>query len=475
MRLTLSHLKPLIAILLLLPRLLGGWQDDIGLAQLRQEAEATLPDGSDLSLVMVEAWSGGAWAPDSSHPSLAGRPIAYVFSDPKTYSPHASEVARRFFGSESALPAAFSPAAMDTSVWLTTIVGDEGIAPLDTGADLVNHSWVSWSSVEADEILKRTDYLADAYDIAQIVSLDNSTAFPSLLANSYNAIVVGTVHGRHSQGGTNRDGIGRLKPDLVAPAAFTSYAAPIVSTVAGLLLSRAKAIPELAEAGRTETLKALLLAGAAKDRFPDWSREIDRPLDQRFGAGEVNARLSYRILERGRQSPGAVTASGWDFRTVEGPNPTYRFEAPAARLSELSVALAWNRTIEPRNGDWSDLRTTLRNLDLRLWTTDALGQRIALVDASASGIDNVEHIWRRALPPGRYLIEVETHGASAEYGLAWRIGDGTNAEAANLPAGESVAPSPTQVTVGAAPAPLFLPAKAIVQELSAPLMRPPTP
>ncbi len=63
------------------------------------------------------------------------------------------------------------------------------------------------------------------------------------------------------------------------------------------------------------------------------------------------------------------------------------------------------------------LNSCMANMDLRLYRTAAAGTR-ELVDVSRSAVDNVEHIFARELPRGRYTIEVSTDRAWT-YALAW--------------------------------------------------------
>ena len=54
------------------------------------------------------------------------------------------------------------------------------------------------------------------------------------------------------------------------------------------------------------------------------------------------------------------------------------------------------------------------------------GENLILYDFSDSSIDNLEHLYLRGIPKGRYQLKVATD-ISTEFGLAWR------AEKGNLP------------------------------------------
>jgi hypothetical protein len=78
--------------------------------------------------------------------------------------------------------------------------------------------------------------------------------------------------------------------------------------------------------------------------------------------------------------------------------------------------VTWNRTI---SGTWPSATVpTLANVTLKLYS--ATGFTVgAVVDSSESAVDNIEHIYRPALAPGRYALEVTSDLAGVEYGIAW--------------------------------------------------------
>jgi len=255
---------------------------------------------------------------------------------------------------------------------------------------------------------------------------NNTDPLPHLLSQSYNAIAIGRTDGIHSSGLTNlvNYGVGRSKPDLVLPRGTTSAATSSASSAATLLHS---AVGESSDAGKSETMKAILLAGATKEEFPGWSRSTTQPLDDTFGAGELNVYNSYLMIEGGQTvgSPDAtgaltVNSSGWDYQTVNpGSDLFYNFEVPVgSTAAELSIILAWNVEVA---GSFNS--ESLANLDLALYDSTA-GFLNTLVDESLSTVDNVEHIYQTGLGPGTYTLKVSgdmSNPTSRDFGLAWRL------------------------------------------------------
>ena len=142
-------------------------------------------------------------------------------------------------------------------------------------------------------------------------------------------------------------------------------------------------------------MKAILLAGATKGEFANfvdpatgaansWSRSTTQPLDDLFGAGELNVYNSYLTLLGGQavgdtDSPTSVGSHGWDYQSsiTPGTDILYEFEIPTGSIAkELSVILAWNVEVTPSFDDQA-----LANLDLEL--RDSTG---ALVDQSISNV-----------------------------------------------------------------------------------------
>ncbi len=382
-----------------------------------------LPQNGNLTVAMVEAMRHGLWAPNQADSNLHGTTINYGLFETKGNSTHATEVAKRFFGLESPLAGISEAIVFEANAWLFLVVENGAKAPLDLKIDLINHSWISNTEFNSTNITKRIDYMIDALDVFQVVGIDNASGFPTLLANSFNALVVGISSGNHSEGGTIIEEIGRLKPDIVADETYTSYATPNVSSITGLLMSKAKEEPGLSNALKTEAMKAILMAGARKTEFANWEHSPNQPLDSKYGAGEVDIYRSFDILVSGESkpnSPNNAQEKGWDFNQTESQNPIYFFQVPEGKKGNLSAILTWHRKIATVGEDWTQVNGQLANLDLRLWRSEMEGEGLDLIYESKSDIDNVEHIYEESLPSGLYYLEVETNHEQVEYGIAWR-------------------------------------------------------
>ena len=112
------------------------------------------------------------------------------------------------------------------------------------------------------------------------------------------------------------------------------------------------------DAARSETMKAILMAGATKDDVSGaWSHTTTQPLDSTFGAGELNVFNSYHIMDGGEHEgtdnaqPGSLAPpNAWDYQSgISSPGSTtryYDFQVPAGQLAdELSIILTWNAEV----------------------------------------------------------------------------------------------------------------------------------
>ena len=477
--------RPGVLALLILPPtpLLAGWQDDIGATRLFQTF-ADVPLSAGL-VTQVEAALSGAnfYLPDGNHPPFAG--VEIINRGPGTgLRSHATAVGAYLYGSiEGLLPDTPTVHAYNASSWLEgNFLGFNGgaAAPQVEPARLQNHSWVATgdelSAASVEEIGRRLDFAVQRDGFICVAGTNNgsSTTLPKLLVQAYNQITVGLRSGNHAAGFTAFDGVGRIKPDLVVPDFFTSYATPKVAGAAGLLHARATEQPHaLSGADLPRLVKALLLAGATKEEFGAWAQTEERPLDLRFGAGELNLLLSYRILESGRATPNAEVfgpETGWAAGSVPGGGRrTYFFEIPAeAGPAPFSVALAWHRLVEDGSPGpmWSPAPLPLVDLDLALHRAEQDELDPAplpgdLVALSASPVDNVEHLYAPALAPGRYALVVDSpvDAPATDYALAWRSTPAvrvtaTGAEAREL---DGVAGEFTITRTGSSATPLFVP------------------
>ncbi|HUG12815.1 MAG TPA: immunoglobulin domain-containing protein, partial [Opitutaceae bacterium] len=387
-----------------------------------------MPNGSSIKIAHIEYVRDGKWAPEVAG-ELAGKAITYSPAAPAGYSYHGDEVGRVFYGSSSSIiPGVSQIRAFEAWNYFDSSLNTaKGIAPAAADWDVENHSYISSSGLTTNEGGRRLDFRIDRDGVTATVVLENGTGVvPPLFGNTYNTIVVGSSTGSHSLGGTTREVNGRLKPDIVGTANWTSYAGPIVGSSAGLLIAKTKADTSLAMAKRPEVIKALLMAGATKDEFPSWSRSSTAPIDPIYGAGEVNVNNSYGILVAGRQpaSSSSIRSSrGWDLNSAgQGSSLHYFFTIGSGQTGTVSAVLTWHRNVSPINGAWNQgVSASVDNLDLRLYRADPQFQVGDLLQDSVSSIDNVEHVFLRDLAEGTYALVVSSVSGSKQFGLAWNV------------------------------------------------------
>ena len=430
----------------LLAAVRADYRDDIGYTKLRAELGAALPTGSGVGVSQIEARADmnstppHDYLPDTTLAEFSGKTFTPL-SGSGGISGHATAVAQNFFGSASSVaPGVTNIHNYEANNWLGSGFLNYGTsaAPKTESQKVLNCSFVTLSPSAADvEILRRFDFALEQSGCLGVVALNNGGQgnVPALMASCYNGLSVGLTNGIHSYGTNTADGTGRTKPEIVAPSFATSFGTPIVASAAAMLSQGAPV-----NATHPVTMKAILMAGATKSQFPSWNRTTARPLDAVFGAGQVNVFSSYHILAAGQHAASTsatVTRQGWDYTTTTSGSRLYFFDIPAGGISSLSVILTWNRTI---SGAFPSPSSSLANLTLKLFAASGFTVG-ALVDSSASTVDNVEHVWQPALSPGRYAIEVTADTAGISYGLAW----------ISVPTVSIAATSPTAAEFGAVP------------------------
>lgn len=432
---------------------LADWRADVGLTSLRTRLGAAAPTGAGIRVTQVEACESACtagtavYAPNPALPQFEGKTIelACPVCSNEVFSNHASNVAAYFFGSGGTAIGVTSITANEASNWLFSILRyttPQPPWPVDD-TRVHNHSWIGSMG---DEVNRRYDYVISRDGIVACVGVNNNiTDVPPNLAAAYNVISVGLTSGRSSRGPiTTGDGIGRVKPEIVASAGATSWATPIVSGAATLLLQVQEAldVPDVPDdltgteqrSAQVLLTKALLLAGATKAEFESlggWRKGFETPsidgtvpLDYRFGAGELNIDNSHRILTTNPQQTACDNAlrtlTGWNYAKIPGGGThRYFFEIPAGQQAPaFSAIVTWNRHIDWwSNGSVYSLTPSLANIDLRLRRAQNFvpGE---VIDQSISAVDNVEHIYQQNLPAGRYVLEV-TSDLAWTYALAW--------------------------------------------------------
>lgn len=443
-------LRPLLPLLIsttLAAALHASIQSDIGYTQLKEEYGAALPDGSNLTMLQVEAPnSSGNWRPAVSG-GIAYVKIAYPMDATlcSGTSSHANQVAANFASSTVSVLPKLGSLLSSSGARYRTISLQAGLfrSPTTATWDVENHSYVGTSTTYDVTNLRLMDYRIDRDGVTVCVALMNGTApMTPLWGNTYNTITVGTYTGQHTRGGTAMEGSGRQKPDLVGSVAYTSYSTPVVASAAGFLIAETKRTASLAVAKDPRVVKALLMAGATKERFTTWSHTPAQPLDPIYGAGQVSVYNSYKALVAGRQPAGTEwrNTRGWDLGK-SGTNAVYYFEVPAGQTMKFSTVLTWHRSLS--TSDYWVFNASLADLNLRLRNSNTSFALGTVVAESRSGLDNVEHIYCPTLPAGKYALEV-TGPAGTTYGIAWN---------GILSGGNVSAPTPTDTATSTVVAP----------------------
>jgi hypothetical protein len=428
------------------------FKGDIGYLILQDYLGDAMPDGSGIVVSQVEAFqtqSGGndAYLPSSTNPQFDGKTIIAGGSGGSGTSLHATGIGLLFYGNTSSVASGITQiTAYQADHYMNNILKLGGSEPLLQSTKVQNHSWVGGFSASTTniQVMQRLDYVIDVYEMTTVVGMDpasgNTMTVWPLLTQGYNSIAVGRSNGVHatgattlSQSTTSEFSAGRVKPDLVAPLSATSDATAVVSSVAAALHESGAGT----SAVLSEPMKAILLAGATKqgEEWGTWTRSATHPLDDTYGAGEVNVLNSY-LIQAGGEFDGTVGQPatpaddyGWDYGIApENSALHYSFEVPEFyTVHELSAVLAWNIEITDTNsGSQFFPHGTLVDLDLKLYDSSSsfLG---SMIDQSISSVDNVEHVYQTDLSSGTYTLQVVNNELDAmedlsrDFGLAWRL------------------------------------------------------
>jgi hypothetical protein len=431
------------------------WHTDVDYLKLVDFLGDSVPTGASVPISLVEAPLSGSTAyfpnPANTEFGDGSDPLSTTVNfidgsggQANGNSSHALDQARHFFGNTiSVAPAANEVTIYEANDYLDSILKSGNAfgntdAPVPQNFRVQNFSWMaSFENENADrEALRRFDFVIDRDNITAVVALsaNNLSPMPELLSHSYNAIAVGRSDGIHAPGLTNLSsyGVGRSKPDLVAPLPETSFTASSTSSVATMLHSAS--FVQGTDAANSVVMKAILLTGATKDEFPGWSQfdggSVWHPLDDTFGAGELNAFNSYVVAASGQTAgstgvPTPVSRHGWDYQSIDsGDELLYDFVIPAgSTATELSIVLTWNAII---NSPFHVGVPVLADLNLELVDSLDVTLDFDLGDGhldglSDSAVDNVEHLYLTDLAAGTYTLKVSSSDPSAtDFGLAWR-------------------------------------------------------
>ena len=410
------------------------WKNTSGFNALRSEIGASLADGTGVTVSMAEAPTGnGAYRPDYSNPEFPSKNFVDCTGTNTMTSSHADIVGERFYGNSSS----FSPGITDVILyeaddWLNTVTGlSTNSLPEPQPYGVQNHSYIGngASNAVVTILSQRADFMASANDMLMVVGTNNSGNLPQFMVHTFNSLTVGRTDGQHAAGLTAFYHPGRVKPELVTLGGATSFATPLVGSVGAILRETGAGT----NADNTEAIRAMLLAGATKTEFPGWSRINSRPLDRIFGAGELNAYNSYKILAGG-ETDGSLTTptefagpNGWDFEPI-GANQVLTYivelDEPA---DHMSIVLNWDITITNAQNN-ATINDTLADLDLLV-----LGPTGVFESTSVN--HTTEHIYLRDLEAAQYTIVVTGDSATSQtinYGLAWRAATESNSPVSEL-------------------------------------------
>lgn len=438
--------------------------DEIGYEELAARLGSAVPTGAGIPIIQVEAnesTAGLSYKPNPAQTDFTGKTFT-LLSGASINSTHASFVGKNLYGEYGVAQGITQIHCYEAGSWLNAYLRlGQGQAALPLtpsgGSKLFNCSWVGSLGTSAldNEALRRADYAMQRDGTLMMVGVNNgaSTAVPALMACQYNGIAVGLTNGGHSHGSppTGIDGVGRQKPELVAPGQFTSFATPVVSACASLLYQFANEPPYNGNVNRRTgiAIKSALLAGATHGA--GWTNGAsasgaDRgvtatPIDATYGFGTVNIDRAHRILSAdeaiGQATAAAAIAAsplpviGWEYEVISAAayERHWRIDIPAT--ADLSVALTWNRN--PAASQLSSGLPIVQDNNLKLQRIVG-GQAESLVgDAgvgvfaagnvvSQSVVDNVEHLSIQDLAPGSYLVSVNrvtSSGFAAIASLAW--------------------------------------------------------
>ena len=239
------------------------YKDEAGFTRLQSELGPATPSGINVKVTQVEGMvSPQNYMPDTNDLEFVGKTFTDRTTTETNPSWHATTVGQRFYGNTSSFATNISTIDVyEVYYWLTNAngflrYGSPTLAPLVESNHVQNHSWVGYDVIT--NVVRRFDYAIDRDGFVAVVALNNGsgTTIPCLLANSYNAIVVGRNDGEHSRGTTPIDEPGRVKPDLVAQANLVSTAVPTVASAAALLLDATMADQDLAGAASPQGIKA---------------------------------------------------------------------------------------------------------------------------------------------------------------------------------------------------------------------------
>lgn len=221
----------------------------------------------------------------------------------------------------------------------------------------------------------------------------------------------------------------------------TSFAAPIIAGGAALLVDLARDRFGTPESVDGRVIKAVLLNSADKPAgwtnapfLADGVLTTTRGLDYASGAGAMNLDRAFDQFTAGTadlpgEGGGTIKRIGWDFGLAAENAPVeYLFDESLHAGQVMTATLTWfvNRTTDVAGLTAADVQFS--DMDLQVWRQD--GADWNLVAQSASGYNNVEHLWFALPADGNYQLRVVWFGENYDlaglaneeyYAVAWSV------------------------------------------------------
>ncbi|MBL8888549.1 MAG: hypothetical protein JNL67_01130 [Planctomycetaceae bacterium] len=444
---SLMYLGAIVGLAMFLPEAVFAqpYKAAVGYNQLATELGGSLETGAGVNVALVEASFGAAnrYMPDTTNSQFSGKTILEGSGATNGNSSHALTVGQYYFGNSSSMaPGVTNISVFEAGSWINSrLAPGGGGTPLTENFRVSNHSYVARtadvSEANAVNYLMRMDYYINQSGTTVVVGTDNdTTVLPRLFTQGYNSISVGlsTQSTKNfSRGFTNLYGNGRVKPDIVVSLNegtgmdYTSFSTAIVSSAATLLHAKADTLgANAADARRPEVIKSILMSGATKEAGMNWDRTNTRPLDETYGAGQLNIRNSYYTMQGGQfnghlSTPTSqIGLNGWDYESSLAGNTSmfYEFAVGSGGVQDISMMLNWNIQVTDTDAGANFLpAATLSNLSLSL-----LDSSNNVIDFSNSPVDNLEHISLSSLNSGTYRMRVDNLSSfSSSFALSWRM------------------------------------------------------
>lgn len=442
----------------------GAFADEHGYdALVARLSGQTIPNGAGIRIAQVEARGDGTapnYSPNQTAPEFSGKTFTAQSGVP-TVSWHANTVAQYLYSNTGSIASGVTNIYLwEANSFINTALryGQPTAPPTtppSTALKIYNNSWIGGASGSTptavdNEILRRGDFAMNRDDTLYVVGVNNGATSPTypLMTMGYHGLSVGMMNGNHSHGDVpvGADGVGRMKPEIVASADASSWTTAVVSSVAALLYQTAATHPSVSmntNADETTVIKAIMMAGAR--HRSGWTNNPAtsganrgltlKPLDRIYGVDVVNVDRSHRILTGGERD-GSSTAgaavsppAGWDFEVIPSAATRFWRIRSTQTIPELSIVATWHRigTTAIATPSFADINLTLYRLDSTggIWPLEGDSGSAYFASgnvASRSTVDNVEHLYVKDLAPGEYLIEAKRIGsatAATSFALAW--------------------------------------------------------